>query len=104
MPITDVHAINFCTTRIRPAADLLHKTYLTAKSIVDQWNAQTLSATITNDASVVVDIASNNGWPVITGQMATAVITRLIEFTTDYEATNNAKLNTVLQVAPTQPL
>jgi hypothetical protein len=45
-----------------------------------------------------VDGAATDGRNVITGAKATSIITRAMEFITDYEAGSNAKLNTVVQV------
>ena len=97
--ITDPTAVNFCNTKVRPMADILSKHYWMAKSIVSIWNAQSLSSTILNTTDEIIDGARQDGRAVITGAKATAIITRCNEIITDYEATSNAKLNTVAQVA-----
>ena len=75
------------------------RNYFRAKAIVDQWNAQSLSAVIPNDASPIMDGADTDGRSLITGANVTNIITRAMEVIADYEAGSNAKLNTVLKVA-----
>lgn len=107
MAITNPEAIAFSNTRIRPAADSLAKLYYRAKQVKQEWDANSMSSLITNTSDVIRDGASptddvgtgGDGRHVITGIDATAIITRLSEFITDYEASSNAKLNTVLAVA-----
>ena len=98
--ITNPQAVAFANARIRVGADLLAQLYFEAKRTVHAWNAQSMSAVITNTADVIVDGSETSGRPAITGAQATTIITRLIEFIADYEASSHAKLNTVLQVAP----
>lgn len=97
----------FCDTKIRPAADKLAQAYNLAKTVVAEWNARGGTTAIPNTSAIVPDSASstplsgtgNDGRPVITGAQVSLLITRLTEKITDYEATTNAKLNTILQVA-----
>lgn len=79
-------------------ADSMSSNYYTAKAIVNYWNANSLSSIITNDSSQIMDGSATDGRSVITGAMATNIITRASEIIADYEATSNAKLNTVLAV------
>lgn len=97
--IIDPTAVNFCNTKVRPMADILSKHYWQAKALVATWNAQSLSAIIPNTTDEVIDGARQDGRAVITGIKVTAIITRCTEIIADYEATSNAKLNTVVQVA-----
>jgi len=99
--ITDAEAIRFCNEWVRPAADRLAQHYYTAKAITQEWNARSLSVKIPNTADVIVDGSGSteDGRPGITAAQATAIITRAQEIVTDYEATSNAKLNTVLAAA-----
>ncbi|HLX53422.1 MAG TPA: hypothetical protein VKR58_05760 [Aquella sp.] len=99
--ITNPTAIAFCDQKVRPMADLMLQEYNTAKSIVNYWNANSMSSIITNDSSIIEDSAATNGdgRQVITGAMVTNIITRAIEKITDYEASSDAKLNTVEQVS-----
>lgn len=107
MPITNPQAIAFSNNFIRRAADRAAQLYFFAKVVVSDWNAQSMSSLIMNTGDVIRDSASpsddvgtgGDGRPVITGTEATAIITRLQEFIADYEATSNAKLNTVLAVS-----
>ena len=95
--------VTFCNTAIRPFADKRAQGYYAAKAIVAAWNARGGATAIPNDSTVVPDSASSgaqDGRPIITGAMVNNVINRASEIITDYEATNNAKLTTVLQVSP----
>ena len=102
--ITDPQAISFANTKVRVMADLLQSTYWSAKAIVTEWNATSMSALIPNTADPIKDGANPvtgtaDGRKPITGAKATSIITRAQEFITDYEASTNAKLNTVEQVS-----
>ena len=102
MAVTDTSAIAFCNKYVRTAADERAKDYYRAKITVNQWFAQNMSALIPNDSTAVNDGAqqpNGDGRPVITGAMVNNIITRCQDIITDFEATSNAKLNTVLQVA-----
>ena len=99
--ITDAEAIRFCNEWARPAADRLAQRYYTAKALVNEWNARSMSAKIPNRADAGVDGSGSagDGRPGVTAAQITAIITRAQELITDYEATSNAKLNTILAVA-----
>lgn len=108
MANTNVQAITFSNTRIRPFADMLYSAYLTAKSLVDQWNAQNVSAVIPNDSVVIADGSATDGRAPITDAQATNIITRATELVSwmenglvasPFNATaTNATLNTVSAV------
>lgn len=98
MPITDPAAVKFCNEQARIMADCMAQNYYTAKVIVNNWNALGMSSLVTNDASVVVDGSATDGRNQVTGAKITSIITRAMEIIADYEASSNAKLNTVLQV------
>jgi hypothetical protein len=103
MPLTNAD-ITFINTYVRPMADHMGKEYLLAKRLVSTWNARGGATAIPNDATVVADGAPGDGRPPITNAQVNTIITRATERITDYEATSNAKLNTVLVVAVnTQP-
>jgi hypothetical protein len=99
--ITDAEAIRFCNEWARPAADRLAQRYYTAKALVNEWNARDMVVKIPNTADVIVDGSggAGDGRPGVTAAQITAIITRAQELVTDYEATSQAKLNTVLAVA-----
>lgn len=107
MAITNPQAIAFSDQKDRRAADKFAQLYYWAKLVVNEWNAGSLSSLITNTADVIRDSASptddigtgGDGRHVITGAQATAIITRCQELIADFEANNNAKLNTILAVA-----
>lgn len=100
MPIDSPQAVRFSNERIRVAADRLAQAYNYAREVVDEWNAAGGTTLIPNDAGqTVIDGADTDGRPIITGADVNNVINRLSELINDYQATGNAKLNTVLQVA-----
>jgi hypothetical protein len=107
MAITNPQAISFSDQRLRRAADKLAQAYYFAKIVKQEWDANSMSSLITNTSDVIRDGASpsddngtgGDGRHVVTGAEATAIVTRCNDFITDYEATNNAKLNTILAVA-----
>lgn len=97
--ITNATAVAFANQKVRVAANAMLQNYHTCKALVDAWNAGSLSAVMTNTADNIVDGSATDGRNPITGAQATAIITRAQEVITDYEATSNAKLNTVALVA-----
>lgn len=97
--ITNVQAITFCNQQVRPMADLLSQTYFTAKSIVEFWNANSMSALIPNTTQIIDDGAVIDGRQIITGIAATAIITECMNLITSFEANTNAILNQVKEVA-----
>lgn len=97
--ITNPEAVKFCNEWVRPKADQFAQNYYAAKRIVNEWNAKSLSSIIPNNTSTIIDGAAQDGRHVISGADATAIITRAQEVIADYEATSNAKLNTVQKVA-----
>ncbi len=80
MANTNVQAIQFSNSQIRPMADLLASTYLSAKKLVNNWNGQNVAAVIPNDSTVLADGAATDGRAPITDAQATAIITRATEF------------------------
>lgn len=99
MANTNIQAINFSNNMARRMADSMAQNYYTAKAIVNFWNANTVSAIIPNDSVTISDGAATDGRQIVTDAAITAIVTRAQEIITDYEATSNAKLNTVLAVA-----
>ena len=99
MAITSPQAIKFSNEKIRVAADRLAQAYNFANIVIDEWNSGA-SADFPNDgAEVLQDGADVDGRPIVDGAELHLLITRLTELQTDYEATSNAKLNTILAVA-----
>lgn len=99
MAVTSPQAIAFSNGMIRSFADHASQRYWEAKALVEAWNAQGMSALFPNDTTAVSDGAATDGRPLITGADVTNVVTRAMELITDYEATSNAKLNTIAKVA-----
>ena len=105
--INNPQAISFSNNYGRVAADRLAQAYYFAKLVVDEWNATGMSSLITNTSDVIRDSASpsddvgtgGDGRNIVTGAEITNVITRCQEIITDFEASSNAKLNTVLNVS-----
>jgi hypothetical protein len=67
-----------------------HLAYERGRFLLSRWWAE-FSATIPNDATEVA--------PGITGQEVTNIMVRCVEQTTDMEANDNAKRNTILAVS-----
>jgi hypothetical protein len=97
--IVSVQAINFSNTQARRYADARAQSYLRAKAMLTFWNANTVSAVIPNTTDVLIDGAAQDGRQIITGAMVTNIITRCQEEITDFEASVNAKLNTIMALA-----
>lgn len=96
---TNAEAIAFSNQKARLMADAMAQSYFSAKVIVDQWNADSLSSIILNTTDLIVDGSATDGRNPATGAEVTNIITRAQEIITDYEANGNAKLNTVLAMA-----
>jgi hypothetical protein len=99
MPVTNPSAIAFCNDRVRPAADRLAQAYYRAVQVYDEWFASGMDAIILTGGGEVDDGAAIDGRHIITADDVLLLITRLQEMKADYQATNNAKLNTVLKPA-----
>ena len=97
--ITDPAAVAFCNQEVRPYADAEAQAYWTAKKLINDWASFSMSAKIPNDASLIVDGSATDGRNAVTGLQITNILNRAQEKVTDYEATSNAKLVTVTQVA-----
>ena len=99
--ITDAQAVKFCNEQIRPAANSLAQLYYEAKRVYQVWTANELGNVIAYDnADAVIDGSASDGRPIVSGVDINNLVTRLSEIVTDYEADSNAKLNTILAVAP----
>lgn len=102
MPITDPNAIQFINQRIRPLADLRAKYYNLSKIAAAEFTAKNLSATITNDSSVVNDGSqgtTGDGRTSITGADVNVLLALAGADVTANEASANLKLNQTLKVA-----
>ncbi len=97
--ITDPAAVRFANEKVRVAADKLAQAYYFAKLVNNEWHATGMSSLITNTADTIIDGSANDGRHSLTGAEATNIITRCQDLLTDYETANNAKLNTILNVA-----
>ena len=99
MAIDNPEAVRFCNEKVRVAANRLAKAYFFAKEVAAEWYANNMGALLPVDGGDVLDGSATDGRHVITGNDATALIVRLTELVADYEASDNAKLNTVMAVA-----
>lgn len=98
MAIDNVQAVRFCNEKVRPLADELARAYFRAKAVAAEWYANNMGAIIPVDGGLVVDGSATDGRPPITGNDATNIIVRATELIADYEASTNAKLNTIMKV------
>lgn len=99
MPNSNVQAIAFANTKARVYADARAQSYMTAKALVNFWNANSVSGVIPNDATQIADGAATDGRQIVTNAQITSIVTRAQEEVADFEATSSAKLNTILAVA-----
>jgi len=76
MANSNPQAVAFANQKIRPMADLLYSAYETARSVLQQWNSQSVSSVIPNDSTVIADGAATDGRPPMTNAQATNIITR----------------------------
>ncbi len=99
--ITDAAAVAFSNNRLRKLADLQAQYYNFAKIVVNEWFGQGVSGKVPNTTDQLADAALllGDGRPVVTGAALTAIITRAQECIADFEASSNAKLNSVNAVA-----
>lgn len=98
--ITNPQDVAFCNDRLRVAADKLAQAYYFANATLDVWFANGHSSSIPNNANdTVIDGSLTDGRPILTGQDVHTMMSRISEIVTDYEASGNAKLNTVLAVS-----
>ena len=95
----DPTVITFSNERVRVAADTAAQGYYRAKSLIDQWNAQSLATLVPNDATVVTDGADTDGRPVITGADIHGMVAVLQSYVGMIEATSSAALTQILRVA-----
>ena len=110
MANTNVQAIVFSNGNIRPMADLIMSAYLSAKKLVEIWDAQSVSTVIPNDSTIIADGAANDGRAQITDAQATAIVTRCEELISWLENgliaspfnTGTASLSTLGTVASVQ--
>ena len=94
MANTNAQAISFSNTRIRPMSDLLYSTYLSAKKLTAEWNAQSVATVIPNDSTIIADGSATDGRPQITDAQATNIVTRCNEIITWYEGTGTLSATT----------
>jgi hypothetical protein len=101
--ITDREAIAFSDQKIRTIADKLSQAYYAAKAVKDEWFANNMGtlfplADDLRDAANPLEGIADGRHP-LTGNDVTNVAVRCVELCDDYEASSNAKLNTILAVA-----
>lgn len=99
--ITTPATIRWSNEQVRVLATKLADTYNLAREVQDYYYAHPeLSAELTaNMDGTLLDGAETDGRSLITGNAVLNLITRASELTADYEASSNAKLNTVLAIA-----
>lgn len=96
---SNAQAIAFVNNMARRYADAEAQAYNTAVALNAFWNANSVSAVVPNDATIILDGAATDGRQIVTGVGTTNIVTRAQEKLADYQANSNAKLNTVLALA-----
>lgn len=101
MPIDNPQAVRFCNEQVRILADTLLSAYRTAQAVREFYYAHPDLGDLfyNNSSELVEDGSATDGRPRMTGNDVLALITRADELVADYQATSNAKLNTVLKAA-----
>jgi hypothetical protein len=97
--VDNTTAVRFVNEQIRPAADRLAQAYYKAKQVRNEWYAMNMGDLLPVGGGEVLDGAASDGRHVITADDAVLLINRLEDLIADYEASGNAKLNTVLKPA-----
>ena len=96
--ITNPEAVRFSNEKVRILADALESAYRTSKAALTEWYANNMGE-LFPAADTVVDGSATDGRHPLTGNDVANVINRAAEMVADYEASSNAKLNTVLAVS-----
>jgi len=101
MAIDNPQAVRFCNEQVRILADTLLSAYRTAQAVREFYYAHPELGTLfqQNGNELVEDGSATDGRPRMTGNDVLTLITRADELVADYQATSNAKLNTVLRAA-----
>lgn len=97
--IDNAEAVRFSNEQVRTMANKLAQVYYAAKAVADEWTANNLGEIFPITDGPVVDGSATDGRHPIGGSEVTLLITRCNELVADYQANNNAKLNTILNVA-----
>lgn len=101
MAIDNPQAVRFCNEQIRILADTLLTALRTAEAVREFYYAHPELGDLfyNNSSELVEDGSAMDGRPRMTGADVLTLITRADELVADYQATSNAKLNTVLKAA-----
>lgn len=97
--ITNPQAIKFANEKIRPLADAYAQLYYAVKAAGQQYTAGNLSAVFTATNDLIADGSATDGRLPITSNQVRGFITQMGALLTDLEATNNTKLNVLMQIA-----
>lgn len=73
-------AIYFSNNKIRPLADLYYSVYLTAQTVLEQWNSQNMPKFIPVDGELIDDGAGKDGRPTMSDQQINDFIAVLQDF------------------------
>jgi hypothetical protein len=97
--ITNAEAVRFCNERVRVAANKLNAAYKFAKEVSAEWYANNMGTLFPSGEGPVVDGSATDGRHPVSADDVLLLVSRLSELVADYEASTNAKLNTILAVA-----
>lgn len=97
--ITNAEAVKFCNEEIRPLADQYAQLYWACKTVAEAWAARGMGTLIPNTADVIVDGSATDGRAQITGAKVNTFATSVTALIGDLEASANAKLNILHQIA-----
>jgi len=94
MANTNPQAVAWDNTRARPMANLLYQAYLSAKSLVLQYNAQNIAAVCPpGDQTIIADGSATDGRTPITNDDAYAIVLRAQDLVNYFEGTGTVTPN-----------
>ena len=105
--ITDIASVRYCNEQLRPAFDELAGSVLKIQSLLTQWLAKNLAATISNTSDLIDDGAapggsapgSPDGRTPITGADVNAAIGFMGQIQSALAANDNAMLDNLFKIA-----
>ena len=96
--ITDPEAVRFCNEKVRALADAATRYYYLSKELTNEWDATGMAAKIPDDSSEIIDGSAQDGRSTITGANVNGLKGHVDTMIADLEASNNTKLNILLNI------
>jgi hypothetical protein len=106
---TNPQAIAFCNTKVRPVANEVMSAFLSAQTLITEWNSQNIASIIPNDSNPIQDGATTangsgagsgaDGRPPITDAQVNILISNLNSFVAFFTANSNLILDQTMSMA-----